>query len=1251
MHYNRYVAIIPVLLVGLTAAQRLLDCPVDWFSYNDHCYKFQIYPKRTYEEAVKTCEGYGAALVSVNSVDENNFIVQKLRTIDQWRSLWYTSGVHQDGIVRWNGDGTRASSIFWINAAHRDLEPMFIVYRYSDYLMGYAWSKTEGDEPYNFICEIPKSELSRIVQEERDFTYGTNITDPLKVERAPRFTLLPKNIVLTTRSYYPSIECIAIGNPQPKYTWERKRVTGSVETLTSNNVYTISNGKLTFDSTRLNETRDAGSYYCVATNKYGSVRSEPSTVSFGRLEQFPNVAPGAVNVALYQGTYIQCNPPSHKPALTYQWMKGSSFLLSVLNKHFFVSAGGNLYFSEVQTTDAANYHCVVTLAALPGDTMATTQPPSETSLGMPLNVLGESAANYPPQIHNDFPAVFPRIPQLGQPVSIECLAYGRLPLEYSWTRKGGKGIPSKAYTKDYNRVLVIPDIQFADEGTYTCTVKGRTNNDQKDILLTIDAKPYFLYPLKDLVVDEDSQVTVRCEALGRPRPTFSWFKDSQPLVSTQGDMEIMSNVLTIKRAQVNKHSGVYECVAVNTHGTSITSAQIKVLSLRPNFIKHPLHKTMLAAENGNLTIPCEPEAAPAPEITWMRNGAQLPLSVTNGNQNGAQMLINGYLKIVGVKLQDAGFYTCAAKNVHGDAQTTTQLTVSRGVYLTPILSGFHVDRNGSLFIPCQASYDSNNLDLVYIWKFNGQLIDFERDTFLRKGSSGSLNGLFINYADYFHAGQYECVAQTTITKTSIFTEVTVRGPPGIPGVVYRVKGSETPHSVTLKWTRPPDHGSPVLFYYIEAQTVLNSTWRLLTRIAEMDALIPGNVDVDKRQYTVVGLIPYNNYRFRIYATNSYIVPGERSRPTEEINIPGAKPIVAPENVGGGGGSVGVLSITWKMLSQEYKSGPNFVYYVYWRRSREGDINVEFQMQNLSESDKRLVRSNRSDGIYATYTVALSSDELYYLPYDVKVGVGNAFGRGPNSSIATIYSSEGIPLARPTNVNGYEINSTALWVTWDPLENTREKAKGSIKGYRITVYVEMVDDDTNEITFKKVVTSYYHGQMSGNKVIGMEPNTDYWVTVEMFNSAGLSNPSERQRLSTCLSAPILYPEFVNIMSHGPNSVYVEWRGVSTGLFEETLWGYKMRYWLQGDDIRTANDTITGKETHGIIYGIQRGYVYSLRVLGFSKGGDGKQSPTKYFTLGGLVPVDRTISEIRAAGSKARLSLLLTSVIILFKCVMF
>lgn len=35
-------------------------------------------------------------------------------------------------------------------------------------------------------------------------------------------------------------------------------------------------------------------------------------------------------------------------------------------------------------------------------------------------------------------------------------------------------------------------------------------------------------------------------------------------------------------------------------------------------------------------------------------------------------------------------------------------------------------------------------------------------------------------------------------------------------------------------------------------------------------------------------------------------------------------------------------IRFQMLSKELQSGPNVVYYVYWRRSRNGETNLEFQ---------------------------------------------------------------------------------------------------------------------------------------------------------------------------------------------------------------------------------------------------------------------------------------------------------------------
>ena len=40
----------------------------------------------------------------------------------------------------------------------------------------------------------------------------------------------------------------------------------------------------------------------------------------------------------------------------------------------------------------------------------------------------------------------------------------------------------------------------------------------------------------------------------------------------------------------------------------------------PSFVKHPLLGKILATEEGNATIPCDPEAAPKATITWEKDG-------------------------------------------------------------------------------------------------------------------------------------------------------------------------------------------------------------------------------------------------------------------------------------------------------------------------------------------------------------------------------------------------------------------------------------------------------------------------------------------------------------------------------------------------------------------------------------------------------------------------------------------------------
>lgn len=60
-------------------------------------------------------------------------------------------------------------------------------------------------------------------------------------------------------------------------------------------------------------------------------------------------------------------------------------------------------------------------------------------------------------------------------------------------------------------------------------------------------------------------------------------------------------------------------------------------------------------------------------------------------------------------------------------------------------------------------------------------------------------------------------------------------------------------------------------------------------------------------------------------------------------------------------------------------------------------------------------------------------------------------------------------------------------------------------------------------------------------------------------------------------------------------------------------FQLLYWPVGDDIRNANFTTTLKDPEGVIYGLQQDIIYKLRVMGMNRGGDGKKSPTVYFTI--------------------------------------
>ncbi|KAK3105798.1 hypothetical protein FSP39_005948 [Pinctada imbricata] len=1188
----------------------------------------------------------GTNLIQVDSRPENDFINGYLQQNDFFRNVWVTSGMRSTSnpnFYGWNGDYENnlitPDRQYWIDTtSSRSRIGEIIVYRFDG--VNYGWDLGVRIDKYSYICEISQTEAFRLNPEKRGFDYGVSFADLDKVRRGPVFEAdgQPRDLTVISRGLFALLECRAEGYPQPNYKWMRNKYGNVTNDLSSINElitsdtdsrYTLTNGRFTIQSPAAEA--DSGQYVCVAENTVGKIISNPVTLSFGYLGEFSNVRDNDVNAQAYDGTVIKCSNINYRPALIYNWRRGrnedrAEYIYTETTPYVFMSYNGQLYFSEVTRVDEGLYYCQVSLTSLGDDAVGLVQAPSRTSRGIRLNVQAQAAkTDWGPKIQDDFIAVFPKPPLKGQNVRMECFAYGSAEnyeqmWSYSWIRKG-KPMPTTVKFSDFNRVMTIQNAKLEDQGTYTCIVRrGNQASDTKDYVLSLEAVPYFLIPLSHQHADKGSQLTWRCEASGYPPPVYRWYRNGQLLRSAQGDMIVSGSTLTIQSLD-HKHSGMYQCAASNSHGTSMSEAQLRVLYFAPKFSKNPL-KDMVGALNGEITIVCEPEAAPRPIITWKKDNGAI------SSDGRRRILPNGNLHILDLSYADRGFYTCQAENSAGKSASTSRLMVKGATVISRPPVDVTVGVNQTAFLQCSASYDTN-LDLIYLWKKNGMIIDPKHDVHYRYERSSSRNGLFILMVQFKHAGRYECVAKTTLNEASRFATVIVVGPPGEPAGLVGVPGSITTNSMKLNFVPGTDHGSPTSYYIVQKMNEYSKEWELVEEnFGDVTTRLQGSAMLEEmRQIYITGLLPGNGYRFRVAAVNKFGV-GIWSFPSMYLRTLSAPPANPVGDVMGGGGSEGVLTIRWLTVQRQYHGGPGLKYTVYYRK---------YDPNPISEGlwSKVNITNWRTNS-----TVVQVGLDNYYLLYDVKIGVMNDFGRGPNSTVTQIYSAEGMPPGTPQNIECDAYNSTAMYIWFDPVPDTREAMKGRISGYQVNYWL----DGEEEPVYKRYIR--YPGQRDECVAIGLFPDTNFWFEVQVYNSAGLGPLSTPFIQETLHQAPDLYPVELQVHSHGSESVKLTWRGISTRRFERVLAGYKIYLWPANEHYRTAKVIETEKfDVEWVLYGIEKNMVYAVRVAGFSDGGDGKKSPTVYFTLGGSIAVDNTTTSVKYYGIDSSADTQLTNVMTL------
>ncbi|KAI9519747.1 Contactin-1a [Dissostichus eleginoides] len=958
-----------------------------------------------------------------------------------------------------------------------------------------------------------------------------------------------------------TMSCRARANPPATYKWMLEG--REIDMKAQSSHYRLVGGNLVISNPI--KTEHVGEYLCLASNLHGMIISRKASVQFGYLDLFSSEERESVYVKEGQGAVLLCAPPPHYPAeLSFRWILNEFPTFIPLDKRRFVSQiTGNLYISKVDSSDSGNYSCIASSQSISK---------SVFSNYIPLVPLAERPIRkYPADLKVKFPDT---IALMGHNITLECFALGNPVPEIRWKKLDGQ-MPPNHELRMAGAHLHLYNVQFEDGGSYQCEAVNSRGKDYHNARLSVEAFPEWVQHISSSEKDLGRDYTMSCKASGTPEPSIRWLINGEP--SNRKDMRFSSLAFG--------NSGMYQCIAENHHGIIYANAELRVYACAPTFKHNPL-KDVMAPKNGRVVIECRPKAAPKPTFSWSKGTELL------SNSTRVFILEDGSLEILNVTRADKGRYTCFAENDRGKANSTGDLLVTDSTKITLAPANADVKVGETIAMQCAASHDTT-LDITFIWSLDGRVIDLHKESqHYERTLNGSSNGeLLIKNVHLKHTGHYTCTAQTPIDNVTASAHLVVRGPPGAPGGV-RVM-NKTDKSVTLQWSRGADNHNPITKYTIQYRDSFSKdVWKNATTS-------PADLEGNTEMTTVADLIPWIEYEFRVIATST-LGTGEPSSPSHKEKTLEAIPVVAPSDVGGGGGTSRELTITWTPVQPQYYYGPNFGYIVAFK-PHDG---AEWMRVTLADPQAKHY-------VHKDAAIPASTE------FQVKVKAFNSRGEGPFSLTASIYSAQDAPSEAPVIVDGKSLSATEGTVRWLHL------AQSNIDGYQVKYWRSEEDSEGGA---QRVVVN---ANENSTRLEGMKPFSYYLVEVQAYNSAGFGPASEPFQILTKRPPPSRAPKIIGKKIKG-DKLNIAWEMVEPIGNEASINGYKVLYRRQG---HTENKLfVTNKEY--INLPLPEGGNWVVEVRAFTEGGDGAVSQI-YVTGGGVL----------AAPALSLLSLLLLALLCL------
>ncbi|XP_030110417.1 neurofascin isoform X23 [Mus musculus] len=445
--------------------------------------------------------------------------------------------------------GLPSPVIFWMSSS---MEPITQDKRVSQGHNGdlYFSNVMLQDMQTDYSCNA-RFHFTHTIQQKNPFTLKVLTTRGV-AERTPSF-MYPQGTSssqMVLRGMDLLLECIASGVPTPDIAWYKKG-----GDLPSNKAK-FENFNKALRITNVSE-EDSGEYFCLASNKMGSIRH---TISV-RVKAAPYWLDEPKNLILAPGEdgRLVCRANGN-PKPTVQWMVNGEPLQSAPPNPNREVAGDTIIFRDTQISSRAVYQCN-----------------TSNEHGYLLANAFVSVLDVPPRMLSARNQLIRVI--LYNRTRLDCPFFGSPIPTLRWFKNGqGSNLDGGNYHVYENGSLEIKMIRKEDQGIYTCVATNILGKAENQVRLEVK-DPTRIYRMpEDQVAKRGTTVQLECRVKHDPslKLTVSWLKDDEPLY-IGNRMKKEDDSLTIFGV-AERDQGSYTCMASTELDQDLAKAYLTVLA-------------------------------------------------------------------------------------------------------------------------------------------------------------------------------------------------------------------------------------------------------------------------------------------------------------------------------------------------------------------------------------------------------------------------------------------------------------------------------------------------------------------------------------------------------------------------------------------------------------------------------------------------------------------------------------------------